>query len=78
MPAPTPERATVTLDPVLFEALQARASDAEYSVSDLVNDAVRALLAEDADDIAALDARADETPASFEAFAHRLRAEGSI
>ncbi len=78
MPTPTPERVTVALDPTLFAALQAGAAVADISVSDLVNDAVRALLAEDADDLAALDVRASEQPMSVEQFARDLRAEGAI
>ena len=78
MPDATQDRATVTLDPALFIALQQKAAADEQSVADLVNDAVRALLMEDDEDIAALDARADEPSASFEEFARGLRAEGSI
>ena len=47
-------------------------------MSDVVNEAVRVLLAEDADDLAAAGDRAGEPTISFEAFVRELRAEGAI
>ena len=78
MPAPSPKRATVYFDAALHKALRLKAAETERSVSDLVNEAVRALLAEDADDLAALRDRAAEPTVSFEAFVRDLRAEGAI
>jgi hypothetical protein len=47
-------------------------------MSELVNEAVRELLAEDAEDIAAFDERADEPLLSFEEFLKDLRARGKV
>jgi hypothetical protein len=47
-------------------------------MSELVNEAVRELLAEDAEDIAAFDERADERLLSFEEFLKDLRARGKV
>ena len=78
MPAAGPKRATVYFDSALHKALRLKAAETERSVSDVVNEAVRALLAEDADDLAALRDRADEPTVTFESFVQELRAEGSI
>ncbi len=53
-------RSTVYLDADLHQALRLRAAQTDASLSELVNDAVRALLAEDAEDLAAFEERADE------------------
>ena len=78
MPATRPKRATVYFDSALHKALRLKAAETERSVSDVVNEAVRVLLAEDADDLAALRDRADEPTVSFESFVRDLRADGTI
>jgi len=72
------KRATVYFDAALHKALRLKAAATERSVSDVVNEAVRVLLAEDADDLAALEERADEPTVSFESFVRELKAEGTI
>ena len=72
------KRATVYFDAALHKALRLKAAATERSVSDVVNEAVRVLLAEDADDLAALEDRADEPTVSFESFVRELKAEGAI
>jgi predicted HicB family RNase H-like nuclease len=49
------KRATIYLDPVLHKALRLKAVETSRSVSELVNDAVREALAEDAEDLEAFD-----------------------
>ena len=78
MPASNPKRATVYFDTVLHKALRLKAAETERSISDVVNEAVRVLLAEDADDLTALHDRAEEPTVSFESFVRDLRAEGAI
>ena len=78
MPATSPKRATVYFDSALHKALRLKAAETERSVSDVVNEAVRVLLAEDADDLAALRDRADEPAVSFESFVRDLKAEGAL
>jgi predicted HicB family RNase H-like nuclease len=46
------KRATVYFDPTLHRALRIKAASTERSLSDLVNAAIRASLAEDAEDLA--------------------------
>jgi mRNA-degrading endonuclease RelE of RelBE toxin-antitoxin system len=45
------KRATVYLEPSLHHALRVKAAETDLSVSELVNNAVRAGLAEDAEDL---------------------------
>ena len=60
MSAPT-KRTTVYFDPAMHKALQHKALETSRSLSDLVNDAVRRVLAEDAEDLAAFEERAHES-----------------
>jgi len=72
------KRATVYLDPVLHKALKLKAFETSYSVSDLVNTAVREALAEDAEDLAAFDERAGEPLISYGEMVKRLKKDGRI
>jgi hypothetical protein len=78
MPYAKSKRATVYFDPSLHEALRLKAAATERSLSDLVDEAVRSLLAEDADDIAALGDRVGEPTVSFESFVRDLKARGAL
>ena len=62
----TTKRSTVYFDPAIHHALRLKAAETGRSISDLVNDAVKAVLAEDAEDLAAFDERAAEPNLSFE------------
>ena len=73
-----PKRATVYFEPHVHRALRHKAAETERSVSDLVNDAVRASLAEDAEDLAAFEERATEPSLSFERVVRDLRRRGEI
>ena len=73
-----PKRATVYFEPHVHRALRHKAAETERSVSDLVNDAVRASLAEDAEDLAAFEERATEPSLSFERVVRDLRRRGKI
>jgi len=72
------KRATVYLDAPLHRALRLKAAETERTISDLVNEAVRQALAEDADDLAAIEARKSEPTRSFEAFVGSLRRRGKL
>ena len=72
------KRATVYLDPVLHKAIRLQAIETSRSVSDLINDAVRAELAEDAGDLAVFDARAHEPVVDFEDFVKGLKRDGTL
>ena len=71
-------RATVYLDPDLHRALKLKAVQMELSVSDLVNEAIRDSLWEDAEDLAAFDARASEPNLSFEDVIRDMKERGIL
>jgi hypothetical protein len=74
----TAKRATVYFDPSLHKALRVKAAATDRSLSDLVNLAVRASLAEDADDLAAFERRAQEPNLAFEEVLKDLRRRGKL
>ena len=61
-----PKRATVYFEPEIHRALRLKAAATDRSISDMVNDAVKLALAEDAEDLAAFEERADERSVNFE------------
>ena len=71
-------RSTVYLDPELHRALRLKAAETDRSISELVNDALRSALAEDADDLQAFDERASEPDLLFETVVKALNADGQI
>jgi predicted transcriptional regulator len=71
-------RATVYLDPELHKALRLKAIETTQSISKLVNDAIKESLSEDAEDIAAFEARANEPLISYDAMIKRLKKDGRI
>ena len=72
------KRATVYFDPLVHKALRLKAVATERTVSDLVNDAVRLALSEDAEDLAAFEERAQEPEEDFQTFVKSLRARGRL
>jgi hypothetical protein len=72
------KRATVYFDAFLHRALRLKAAETDRSISDLVNEAVKHSLAEDADDIAAFEAREKEPDYSFEDVVKDLKRRGKI
>jgi len=74
----TQKRATVYFDPYLHRALRLKAAETDSSVSELVNDAVREALAEDAEDLAAFDDRRKEPELIFEDVVKDLKRRGKI
>jgi len=72
------KRATVYFDPELHRALRLKAAATDRAVSDIVNDAVRESLAEDADDLAAFETRAGEPGLDFERVVKDLRKRGKV
>jgi hypothetical protein len=75
---PAQKRATVYFDPSLHKALRVKAASTERSISDLVNQAIRTSLAEDAEDLAAFDARAKEPTLAFEEVLKDLKRRGKL
>ncbi len=72
------KRATVYLDPALHKALKLQALETSRSVSDLINDAVRYELAEDATDLALFEERKNEASVDFEDFVKGLKNDGTL
>ena len=72
------KRATVYFEPELHQALRIKAAHTQRSISDLVNDAVRQLLREDQEDLAAVADRAAEPTMSYEELLDDLKAHGKI
>ena len=72
------KRATVYFDEALHRALRIKAAETDHSVSDLVNDAVKQSLAEDAADLAVFEDRASEEALPFEDVVKELRASGKL
>ena len=73
-----PKRATVYFEPEIHRALRLKAAASERSISDMVNDAVKLALAEDAEDLAAFEERAHEKTVDFETVVRSLRRRGKI
>lgn len=71
-------RSTVYLEEELHRALRLKAATVDRSMSEIVNDALRAALREDADDLAAFAERADEPLLSYDEFLAQLRADGTL
>lgn len=74
----SPKRATIYFDSDVHRALRLKAAASDRSISDMVNDAVKAALAEDADDLAAFSAREREKSYSFDTFVQGLKRRGRI
>lgn len=72
------KRATIYFDPVLHKALQLKAIETSRSITELVNRAVRASLAEDAEDMVAFDERMHEPLISYSQMVKGLKKDGRI
>ncbi|MGD9040076.1 MAG: CopG family transcriptional regulator [Desulfobacteraceae bacterium] len=72
------KRATIYFDPDLHKALRLKSVETSRSVSELVNEAVREALSEDAEDLAAFEERADEPLISYDEMIKRLKKDGRI
>ena len=73
-----PKRTTIYFESEIHKALRLKSAVSERSISEMVNDAVRASLAEDAEDLVAFDERADEPTIDFEDFVKKLKRSGKL
>ena len=78
MNEPTQKRATVYFDAYLHRALRMKAAEVDCSISELVNEAVKAALAEDASDIEAFEVQEKEPDYAFEDVVKDLKRRGKI
>ena len=74
----TQKRATVYFESDVHRALRLKAAALERSISNMVNDAVKAALAEDVEDLTAFSARKNDKSLSFETFVQGLKRRGQI
>ena len=72
------KRSTVYFDPGVHQALKVKAASSDLSVSELVDTAVRRLMAEDHEDLSAFDDRRKESAVSYEHFLEQLKADGTL
>lgn len=72
------KRATVYFDPAMHNALRHKAVETSRSISDIVNDAVRIALQEDAEDLAAFTERINEPLVTYETLLKELKADGRL
>lgn len=72
------KRSTIYFEPAIHRALRLKAAETNQSISALVNEAVRANLAEDQEDLAVFDERAAEPTMSYQSLLDDLKAHGKI
>jgi len=72
------KRSTVYFDPSIHRALKLKAASTNSSLSELVDEAVRLLMREDREDLAALADRVNEPEISYEALLDDLKKHGKI
>jgi predicted transcriptional regulator len=72
------KRATIYLDSDLHQALKLKAAETDRTISDMVNEAVRLRLAEDAVDLSAFEDRTHEPNLRFEDVLKDLMQRGRI
>jgi len=72
------KRSTVYFEPEIHQALRLKAAFSHRSVSDLVNEAVRAALLDDQEDLATFENRVSEPTITYEELLSDLKAHGKI
>lgn len=72
------KRSTIYFEPIIHNALRLKAAQSHRSVSEIVNEAVKATLAEDQEDLSAFEERADESTLTYEELLNDLKAHGQI
>lgn len=72
------KRATVYFDPEVHRALRLKAAATDRTLSEMVNDAVKRALAEDAEDLEAFEERQHEPSVTFEDFVKGLKRRGKV
>ena len=72
------KRSTIYFDAAIHRALRLKAAETDRSISELVNDAVRLTLSDDAEDLEAFSERSAEPDLSFEEVVKDLKRSGKI
>lgn len=71
-------KATLYLDDAVHKALRFKAAETRQTMSELVNDALKASLLEDLEDLAAIRERRKEPTVGYEEFVEQLKADGIL
>ena len=74
----TSKRATIYFENDVHKALRIKAAEIQTTISELVNEAVRQALAEDAEDLAAFEERKHERNLPFEKVLKYLKRRGKL
>ena len=72
------QRSTVYFDPDMHKALRLKAAEENRSISEIINEAVSLLTAEDAEDLSDVDARMSEPSIGYAEFVKSLKADGIL
>ncbi len=72
------KRSTIYFDPAIHRALRLRAASTQVSLSELVDEAVKLLMREDQEDLAAFTQRAAEPEMTYEALLADLKQHGKL
>ena len=72
------KRSTIYFEAEVHQALRLKAAFTHRSVSDLVNEAVRSVLREDQEDLAAYENRVSEPTMTYEELLDDLKAHGKL
>ena len=72
------KRSTIYFKPATYRALKLRAESMRTSISELVDDAVRLMMSEAQEDLAAWSERAAEKEISYEALLNDLKKHGKV
>lgn len=72
------KRSTVYLDPQLHRALKIKSAQIERTMSEIINDAIRFSLAEDYEDLSAIEERINEPNMEFNDVLKDLKESGKL
>lgn len=72
------KRSTIYFEPSIHQALKVKAAATQHSISELVDEAIRLLMSEDQEDLAAFSDRENEKEISYEALLNELKKHGKI
>ena len=72
------KRSTIYFDPAIHRALRLKAAAMDVSISEIVNEAVRQTLSEDAADLDAFEKRRREPSVDFEDVVRAMRRSGKL
>jgi predicted transcriptional regulator len=73
-----PKRSTIYFDPEIHRALRLKAAAMDRTISDVVNDAVRQTLSEDASDLEVFEKRRREPSVDFADVVLRMKRSGKL